>query len=442
MAPRAFVALLVVAAFALGGCDLFDRYFGAPPKAPLPGDRQAILGAESKLEPDSRIADVAVEIPPPVPNAAWPQPGGLPAHAMPHLSVAGIGVAWRVSIGAGASRDGRVTGTPVVADGRVYVLDASTRLTAVDAASGARIWSIDIEAENSRSSGGGGGVAVVGGTVYAATGQAQIVAVDAASGKETWRTTLTAPFRAGPTVANNRVFAISADNQIHALEAPNGRKLWSGAGITESAGLFGTSSPAVEGTSVVATFSSGEIFAMRADNGRAVWNDSLSGLLRTDAISALADVRGLPVIERGVVYAISHGGRMAAIDLRTGARIWEQGVGSLYSPWIAGDFLFVTTVEGEVVALRKRDGRIRWVSALDRYTDPQRKRGRIVWTGPTLVGGRLIVFGSHGQAVTLSPATGAVMERLRMPGGVTLPPAVADQAMYVVTDDGDLVALR
>lgn len=436
------VAWILAATVMLAGCDLFDRYFGAPPKPPLPGERQAILGADSKLEPDPRVADDVVELPQPVSNANWPQPGGTPSHAMPPLSVSGIGVAWRASIGSGASRDGRVTGSPVVADGRVYTLDAGAQLTAVDAASGSRIWSVNIEAQNSRSSGGGGGVAIVGGTLFVATGQAQVIAIDAATGKEQWRTTLTAPFRAGPAVANNRVLAISADNQVHALEVTTGRKLWSTAGITESAGLYGTSSPAIEGTIAVATFSSGEIFAMRADNGRTVWNDSLSGVLRTDAISALADVRGLPVIERGVVYAISHGGRMAAIDLRTGARIWEAAIGSLYSPWVAGDFLFVTTVEGEVVALRKRDGRIRWVSVLDRFTDPQRKRGRIVWTGPTLVGNRLVVFGSHGQAAAIAPATGEVLDRLRLPGGVTLPPAVANQAMYVVTDEGDLVALR
>ncbi|MBM3521862.1 MAG: pyrrolo-quinoline quinone [Alphaproteobacteria bacterium] len=439
---RSPTAISLVALLLLGGCGLVDRYFGAPPKPPLLGERLAVLGTDSKLEPDPRIADVVVEVPQPVPNAAWPQPGGTPSHSMPPLSVSGIGVAWRVGIGQGASRDGRVTGSAVVADGRVYTLDAGTQLTAIDAANGNRIWSVNIEAQNSRSSGGGGGVAVVGGSLFVATGQAQVIAVDAATGKEQWRTTLTAPFRAGPTVANNRVLAISADNQVHALDAPTGRKLWSTAGITESAGLYGTSSPALEGTIAVATFSSGEIFAMRADNGRTVWNDSLSGVLRTDAISALADVRGLPVIDRGVVYAISHGGRMAAIDLRTGARIWEAAIGSLYSPWLAGDFLFVTTVEGEVAALRKRDGRIRWVSALDRFTDPQRKRGRIVWTGPTLVGNRLVVFGSHGQAVALAPATGEVMDRLRLPGSVTLPPAVANQAMYVVTDEGDLVALR
>ena len=132
----------------------------------------------------------------------------------------------------------------------------------------------------------------------------------------------------------------------------------------------------------------------------------------------------------------------AAIDLRSGARIWEQGVGSFETPWLAGDFLFATTPDAEVVAVHRRDGRVRWVSALEQFVEPQKRRGRIVWTGPVVVGSRVLVFSSAGQAVTLSPETGAVMERLRMPGGVTLAPAVAGGTIYVVTDDADLVALR
>ena len=433
---------LLVAVLALGGCDLFDRYFGAPPKKPLPGERIAVLRNETKLEPDKRIADLKVTLPAPSANAAWPQPGGAPAHAMQHLSVAGIGVAWRTGIGSGTSRDGRVTSGPVVSDGRVYTLDSGTSLRAIDAARGTTLWSVDVEAPESRSSAGGGGIAAVGSSIYVATGQAQLIALEAATGKETWRTTLTAPLRSGPTVVANRVFAISVDNQVHALDAQTGRKLWSHSGITENAGLFGASSPAVEGTAVVAAFSSGELFALRAESGRISWSDSLSGALRADALSALSDVRGLPVIDRGTVYAVSHSGLMAAIDLRSGARIWEQNVGSFETPWLAGDFLFVTTPDAEVVAIHRRDGRIRWVSALEQFSEPQKRRGRIVWTGPVVVGNRVLVFSSAGQAVTISPETGAVMERLRMPGGVTLAPAVAGQTIYVLTDDADLVALR
>ena len=52
---------LLVAVLALGGCDLFDRYFGAPPKKPLPGERVAVLRNESKIEPDQRIATLPAD---------------------------------------------------------------------------------------------------------------------------------------------------------------------------------------------------------------------------------------------------------------------------------------------------------------------------------------------------------------------------------------------
>jgi outer membrane protein assembly factor BamB len=445
--PRRLAAVLTPLGLALtlGGCvasDLFDRYFGGPVKTPLPGERTAVLAEENKVEPDPRVADVPVDIVLPVINAAWPQPGGGPNHVMPHLEVGGFDAVWRVSIGSGNNRSGRVTASPVIADGRVFAMDAGTRLVALDAATGATQWRIDVEPPGSRSTGAGGGVAVVGGRAFVATGQAQVLAVDAATGRELWRTTVTAPMRGGPTVAGNRVFAISIDNQVHALDAETGRKLWSHAGITETAGIYGTSSPAVDGNVVVASFSSGEIYALRADNGRVLWAESLASLLKSDAVSSLSDVRGLPAIDRGVIYAISHAGLMAAIDLRGGGRIWESSVGSMHTPWLAGDFIFVTTVDGEVVAVRRRDGRVRWVRALERFTDPNRKRGRIVWTGPILVSGRVLVANSLGQVVTFLPEDGTILERLKLPDGVALTPVVANRMIYVLTEGGDIVAMR
>ena len=440
MRLRAFV--LALAGLALAGCSLIEDYISSPPKTPLPGERRSMIRAEERVRPDPRAATSPVRLPEAVANDAWPQPGGGPGHAMHNLAVASIAVAWTTDIGDGASRDGRVTGTPIVADGRVYTVDASTLLTSVDARSGARIWQVDLAVPGSRSTAGGGGVAFANETLYASSGQAQVVALEAATGKEIWRSPLTAPARSGPTIAGNRVFAISVDNQIHALDAATGRKLWSHAGITETAGLFGASSPAVEGNIVVAAFSSGEIFALRVETGRVVWADGLAGSQRSDAVSLLSDVRGLPVIDRGTVFAISHSGRMAAIDLRTGARVWEQSVGSFNTPWLAGEHLFLTTLDAEVVAVSRRDGRIHWVTQLEQFTDPQRRRGRIVWTGPIAVGGRLLVFNSLAQAVTISPATGEVEERLRLPGRVELPAAVAGGTIYVVTDDARLVALR
>ncbi|HSE78018.1 MAG TPA: PQQ-binding-like beta-propeller repeat protein [Alphaproteobacteria bacterium] len=432
------VSSLVIPALALGACD----WFGGPDKTPLAGERIAVIAQSQSVEADRRLADVPVRLPEPVANNAWAQAGGTPTHAMQHLAAEGFTIAWRADVGSGVSRDGRITAAPVVAAGKIFAVDAGVQVSAFDAAGGGTLWRFDVRPSGDGSGGAGGGVAYDNGRLYVGSGFAQVIALDADTGSEIWRTTLTAPVRGAPTVGGGRVFAITADNQTHSLDADSGRKLWSHAGISESAGIYGGSSPALFQNAVIAAYSSGELFALRADNGRVLWAESLAGALRADAVSSLADIRGFPVIDRGVVYAASHSGRVAAIDLRSGGRIWEQDFGSLYTPWIAGDFMFVTTVENEVVAVTRRDGRVRWVQKLAVWRDATRKRGRIVWTGPVLVAGRLFLASSEGEALAISAASGAIESRFSIAGSVTAAPIVANGTIYVLTDSATLIALR
>ncbi len=435
------IALLAATA-ALAACG-DNGWFGGVSKKPLPGERIAIMASDNTIEADPRLSSLAVKLPPQTANADWPQPGGYTGEYIPHPAADGFAVAWRTSIGDGNSRAGRVSGSPAVAQGRVFVLDASANLTALDAATGRSLWRFDTRPDNERSGGGsGGGAAVEGDKVYVTTGYAQIVALEAESGKEVWRTTLTAPFRSNPTTGNGRVYAVSTDNQIHALDQATGRKLWAHAGITESAGLYGGASPILAGSMLVAGLSSGEIFALRADNGRVLWSDSLASQARTDAVSALADLRGYPVVDRGQVIVASHAGRLADIDLRSGARIWEQGYGSFNTPWVAGEFLFLITTEGDLLCVARRDGRVRWVQPLRKWREEKEKKGRIVWTGPILAGGRLFLANDLGEALIVTPEDGEVAATMKLPGPVSVLPVVANRTVFVLTDNGDLLALR
>lgn len=438
VAPLAVLPALL----ALTACGMGD-WFAGPTKKPIPGERIAVMQGDRGIEPDQRLASLAVRLPPQFANADWPQPGGYTGEYISHPAADGFTVAWRVSLGDGNSRQGRVSASPVVAQGRVYAMDASATLNALDAESGRTLWRFDVRPDGERSGGGsGGGAAVEAGKVYVATGYGQIIALDAESGKETWRTTLSAPFRANPTTGGGRVFAVSTDNQVHALDAATGRKLWSHSGITESAGLYGGSSPILAGNILVAGLSSGEVFALRSDNGRVLWSDSLAAVARTDAVSALADLRGFPVVDRGRVTVASHAGRLADIDLRSGARIWEQGFGSFNTPWVAGDFLFLVTIDGELICASRRDGRVRWVQPLRKWRDEKAKKGRIVWTGPILAGGRLLLASDEGEGLIVSPEDGEIAGKLKFPAAVSVLPIVANRTIFVVTDSGDLVALR
>jgi outer membrane protein assembly factor BamB len=193
---------------------------------------------------------------------------------------------------------------------------------------------------------------------------------------------------------------------------------------------------------VIVPYSSGELTALRAENGTVLWSDSLTSGRRTDAVSGLADIRGRPIIDRGRVFAIGHGDLMVAIDMRSGRRIWDAEIGGTQSPWIAGDYVFAITNDQEVVCLEAKSGRIRWVTPLQRWKNMEKKKDPILWAGPVLASNRLIVTGSNGMAVSLSPYTGKPQGLAEMPDGVSLPPIVANKELLFLTDDGDLVLYR
>ncbi len=426
----------------LAGCG-GGSWFGDSEPPPLPGERISVLRLERQLEPDPRLADLRVELPAPVTNPSWPQAGGNPDHAMGHLALsAQPREVWRADIGSGSSSDTRLLARPVVADGRIYTLDTDYEVTAFDPATGKQIWRTSVERENESGGALGGGVAFADGRLLATTGFGELLSLDPATGAISWRTRVPGPVRAAPTVIGNRAFVVTVDNQLVAYSATDGATLWTHTGILETAGLLGAASPAADGSIVAVPYSSGELFALRAENGRVAWSDNLAAVRRAGALSNLADIRGMPVIDRGLVVAVSHSGRMVAIDERSGGRAWEQEIGGVNTPWAAGDFIFVLSNEGEVMALTRQSGRIRWVAPLPRYENPQERSGSIIWTGPVLAGGRLWLANSVGDLVSLSPDDGREQQRLELPGGAFIAPVVADNTLYVLTDDGTLVAYR
>lgn len=429
-----------IAMLALTGCDTF---FGAPEEPPLPGERVSVLRLDRTLVADPSISDLRVRLPRPYENAAWAQPGGDTSHAMHHMALPDdLSVRWRSDAGAGASDDQRLLSEPVVADGRIYAMDAAANVSAFDAQSGGQLWRVDLTPDDEDDNLFGGGVAVDGDRLFVTTPFARVFALNAATGERVWESAVAAPMRSAPTVSDGRVFVLTVDNQLLALAADDGRRLWSHAGISETAGLLGGAAPAVAGNTVIAAYSSGELFALRAETGRVLWNENLAGLQRSDAISALADIRGRPVIDRDVVIAVSHSGLLAAIDLRRGSRIWDRDIGGSQSPWVAGDFVFVLDNNGELICLTRDDGRIRWIQSLPKWEDEADQEDPIFWAGPVLAGDRLIVVGTAGEALSISPYTGQILGAIDLPSGAHLPPVVANGTLYFLADDAQLVALR
>lgn len=411
---------------------------------PLEGERISVLQLQRDLTPDPLLTDLGVNMSETWINKYWPQAGGYPNHAMGNLALGSdLKKLWRSSIGAGSSRHLPLIIQPIVADGMIFTVDAKARLTAFDANNGKKLWQMRLTPENEeREAVLGGGLAFAQGRLFVTSGYNELRAIDPKTGETAWTARTKAPTRAPPASLDGRVFVMTLDNQLSAFSADDGALLWTHSGVAEATGLLGSASPAADRSAAVAAFSSGEIFALRPENGRVLWMDNLASIRRAGSLASIADIRGLPVIDRGIVYAVSYGGRMVAIDQRSGARVWQKEIGGAETPWVADNTVFVLTDDQQLLALSREAGEIIWITKLPMFEDSEKHKNPIVWTGPILAGGRLILGSSKDHIAEIDAQNGKLLNKWKASAGVTVPPLVADNTLFILSEDGTLTAYR
>jgi outer membrane protein assembly factor BamB len=400
---------------------------------PLPGKRISVIQQEN-VATNLAAADKPIALPPPQHNDSWTQPGGVANNAPGHLALGGtVKNAWSASAGRGSSFFGKLTGSPIVYDGKVFTLDAAGKISAFSASGGSAVWQVSVTPASEKDREGfGGGLAADGGRIYAGTGYGLVVALDARSGDKLWEKYVGAPVRTSPTAAAERVFVLTKEGQVYCLSGSDGTELWQFRGMGERASLLSNTSPAVEGDVVVVPYPSGDLVALRVSDGQAIWTESLARTRTASSMAAMSDT-ARPAIDGGTVYAVGHAGRMVATKQRTGERLWSLTVPSIQAPWVAGDSVFVVDTGGQLMAITRRDGKILWTTKL---------AGANTWSGPVLAGGRLWLTSNKGHLVSVDATTGKVETTQDLGQPIYIAPVVAGGRMFVLTDKAQLIALN
>jgi outer membrane protein assembly factor BamB len=434
--------ILAVAVLGLSGCGIFGG--GDKPTTPTIGNRVPILSRiESGAKPDPALQSVAVVLPPAEVNPQWAQAGNTASKSYGNLALsASPQRIWTAKI-AGSSDKRRLAASPVVGDGRLYAMDTDGVVHAFDTETGREVWRTAFEASGSgASSVFGGGASYDNGRVYVTTGLGDVAVLEAATGRLVWKVRPAGPLRGSPTVALNAVYVMTQNNEIYALNAADGAPLWSESGSIGQTGVFGVAAPAVGQGTIVAGYSSGELVAYRYENGRGLWSDALARTSLSTQVGVLTDIDADPIIDRGRVFALGQGGRMAAYELVSGQRIWELNLAGISTPAVAGDWIFVITDEAKLLCIARSSGKVRWVTQLQRYRNEKKKSDPVYWSGPTLAGSRLWMANSRGEVWSAAAVDGSIAQFTRLGDPITLPPVVANSTLYILDDGGTISAYR
>lgn len=435
--------IIVAALLGLVGCETLNEYtpawMGDSHEDKLEGTRIAVLEEEKFLQVDDAIMRKPMTLPAPQINTRWLKSSGFQAGLPEHIQGPyQFSKHDSFSIGDDAHYNTKLRIAPLILDKVMVTLDGRGVLSArLLEDPDKKLWKVSLSKKKSRPNFALAGFVLSGDTIYATSGGHDIFAINRNNGTIRWSKSITGIARSAPSVGSKMVYVNTLENKIYALSTSDGTIIWTHEGIKESIGTEGIASPVVAGNAVYAAYSSGEIYALKADTGKTIWVDALlSGYSRGNFV--LADLDASPVIKDGMLYTSSHDGIFAAIDIRTGFRVWEQNLASRTKSWVAGDHLFVLSLQDQLLCIERSSGRIRWERKLDSFTNKSNKKGRISWSAPILVGGNLLLANSRGQMLQVSPYNGEITKRQSISDDIFCPIVAAGNSIYMIDNDADL----
>ncbi|MEM6634771.1 MAG: PQQ-binding-like beta-propeller repeat protein [Pseudomonadota bacterium] len=378
-------------------------------------------------------------------NATWGHPGGTSLQWINHpVFSAEPRQIWRASVGQGDSRRAQITARPVSDGARIYTLDAASTVAATTT-TGQRVWAVNLTpATDSSEEASGGGLSVSDGRVFATTAFGNLTALDAATGGVLWRQDLQAVASGAPTVRDGLVYVVSRDSRGWAIDVENGRVRWEVPGIPTLAAFGGGASPAVDERISVFPFSSGEVVSTFRQGGFRLWGGEVQGERLGKAYAQIGDISADPVLRDGRVYTGNAAGRLVALDITSGARVWTAEYG-IYGPvWPDGGSLFGVTDQGGLVRLNASDGSLIWRYQLPYFEDIRWRRRKTVVAhyGPVIAGGRLYLASGDEVLRVFDPASGAFVRQISLRSPAAAAPIVVAGTMYILTTDAELLAFR
>ena len=312
--------------------------------------------------------------------------------------------------------------------GVLYAASRDGKVRALDADTGRTRWQVDTKADLSAGPAVGDGLVVVG------TTSGMVIALEPADGKQRWRAAMSGEVLAAPLVAGDRIVVRSVDGRMRALNAADGAEAWMVEDVVPRLTLRGTSAPVRAGDVVIGGFDSGRIMAVALASGDILWQAQVSSPRGRTELERIADIDAAVRVAGEEIYAIGYQGRIAMVALDTGQVWWARDLSSYRGIGLDDDQLYVATSDGDVVALRRRDGGTVW---------EQTGLKRRTLSTPVTHAGAVVVGDFDGYLHWMDRGSGRFVARQRLGSTrIAATPLVIGDRLFVMDEGGKIAAYR
>ena len=332
---------------------------------------------------------------------------------------------WSSKIGDGQG-DGFYKITPTLIDGVIYVASSDGEVAAINAANGARLWRIELERPLS------GGVGYHNRSLYLGGADGSVLQLSAEDGAVEWEAAVSGEVLAAPVVSDDWVIVQTYDGKLLGFRSGAEEPSWTFTSDVPVLTLRGTSAPILVGGNAIAGFGDGKVVAVDVDSGNVSWEARIGVPQGSSEIDRIVDVDGAMTQQGIELFVASYQGRLAALDSRTGRKLWQQNVSSVTGTNVGFGNVYVADVDGTLSAFLRTGQGVRWQNIELGYRELSR---------PTPVSSYVATVDFEGYLHLLSQVDGQIVGRSKIGGDAARADMIADSGRLIIyADNGQLLA--
>lgn len=332
---------------------------------------------------------------------------------------------WSAGVGDGQG-DGFYRIQPAIQGDRIYAASADGLVRAFERNKGKSLWKADLDTPLS------GGVGVDDDSVFVGSSDGFVIRLDADSGEQLWSSRLTGEILAAPQGNGNVVIVQTYDGKLQGLDYDTGEKLWTYDSNLPVLTIRGTNTPILQDNIVFTGFANGRVVAFDALTGAVRWEVRVAIAQGRSEIERIVDVDGTMALAGNELYAASYQGRVVAIDIVNGRKIWQRDVSSFSGVSQGFGNIYVADEDGSLTAYLRNGQGIRWTNGALGYRQLSR---------PTPVSSYIAVADFEGIVHIISQVDGEFAGRVKADGNGVRADMLSDgNVLYVFGNGGKLVA--
>ena len=332
---------------------------------------------------------------------------------------------WSIKIGDGQG-DGFYKITPTLVDGVLYVASSDGEVAAISAADGGRLWRVELERPLS------GGVGYHDRSLYLGGADGSVLQLSADDGVVEWEAAVSGEVLAAPAVSDDWVIVQTYDGKLLGFQPGADEPAWTFTSDVPILTLRGTSTPILVGDNAIAGFGDGKVVAVDVNSGNVSWESRIGVPQGSSEIDRIVDIDGAMTQQGIELFVASYQGRVAALDSRTGRKLWQQNVSSVTGTHVGFGNVYVADVDGTLSAFLRTGQGVRWQNIELGYRQLSR---------PTPVSSYVATVDFDGYLHLLSQVDGQIVGRTKIGGDAARADMIADSGRLIIfADNGQLLA--